>query len=69
MASIALVTSLSAENALASICPPDVCPSGIAYEPVNGRMYVANSGSGSVSVIKTPIPCVNPVSQAISLPR
>jgi hypothetical protein len=29
-------------------------PEGIAYEPAHGRMYVANFGSDSVSVIQTP---------------
>jgi YVTN family beta-propeller protein len=28
-------------------------PRGIAYDPVNGRMYVANSASNTVSVIST----------------
>jgi YVTN family beta-propeller protein len=34
--------------------PVGSLPEGIAYEPEHGRMYVANFGSDSVSVIQTP---------------
>ena len=52
MASITLITSLSAENALASICPP-MCVADIDEEEVGEQAATADNASIAAGVNET----------------